>query len=174
MNITASKQIWDPNNPLPCINLSFGGSYADGNLSADWEKWVDFCNENKKADWIIWSRNSTGEISSIDYEESLSRVSKWVLIDFIDFLAEGSNVRYGDKSTYLYELDEDNLNWLSTKVNRNPSQIQFLFQLVDGDFEKLKLLETKIKNCFYAGCPTTVEEVNRILQMKQNSDWFEL
>jgi hypothetical protein len=45
---------------------------------------------------------------------------------------------------------------------------------VDGDFEKLKQLEMKIKNCHCFYCPGDVEEVEKLLNMKTDDDWFKL
>lgn len=73
-----------------------------------------------------------------------------------------------------FELDNERATWLSEKVNRSKSQIQFLFQLVDGDFEKLKALEVQIKNCFVMYCPGSVEEVDKIMSLTPKSNWFKL
>lgn len=82
------------------------------------------------------------------------------------------SVKYGQSSTYLFELDKERLEWLSGKVNRSKSQTQFLFQLVEGDFEKLKDLEVQIKNCFVDYCPASVEDVERIMSLTPKSNWF--
>jgi hypothetical protein len=84
------------------------------------------------------------------------------------------NVKYGYKEDYKFQLDLERLNWLTSKTNRSNSQTQFLFQLVDGDFEKLKLLEMKIKNCFCFYCPGDVSEVEKLLNMESSNEWFTL
>jgi len=71
-----------------------------------------------------------------------------------------------------YELDKDRLDWLTDKTNRSDKQTQFLYRLVDGDFDKLKSLELKIKNCFYFACPSTKKEANKVLDMQYNNEWF--
>jgi hypothetical protein len=82
------------------------------------------------------------------------------------------DLKYGQKRTYQYKLDKDKLDWLTSKTNRSKEQTQFLFQLVEGDFEKLKQLEMKIKNCFYSVCPTDKETVGEIMNMQQTNEWF--
>jgi len=84
------------------------------------------------------------------------------------------NVKYGVTSTYLYKLDDERLKWLANKVNRTTGQLNFLFQLCDGDFEKLKALEVRMKNCFVTYCPGDVEEVEKIMEMTPSKIWFEL
>jgi len=81
-------------------------------------------------------------------------------------------LRYGHKETYKHELDNERLNWLTDRTNRSNSQTQFLYQLVDGDFERLKQLETKIKNCFYSGCPADNETVEEVINMQSKSECF--
>lgn len=77
---------------------------------------------------------------------------------------------YGHKETYQYELDKERLNWLTSKTNRSNHQTQFLFQLVDGDFEKLQELELKMKNCFYWDCPSDKEEVDKVMKMTNKTN----
>jgi len=83
-------------------------------------------------------------------------------------------LKYGRKDTYKYELDKERLNWLTDRTNHSNEQTLFLFQLVDGDFEKLKQLEVKAKNCFYSACPATKEAVEELLSRQEESDWFSL
>lgn len=83
-------------------------------------------------------------------------------------------LKYGLTQTYKFKLSEEQLNLLVDKTNRSKDQTQFLFNLVDGDFERLKELETKLKNCFYAGCPTDKETVNHIMNMQLKNEWFSL
>jgi hypothetical protein len=65
----------------------------------------------------------------------------------------------------MYTLDEDKLNWLTDRTNRSKRQTQFLYNLINGNFEKLKELEIRIKNCFYFSCPNDKEEVEKIMNM---------
>ena len=64
-----------------------------------------------------------------------------------------------------YQLDKETLDMFSAKVNRSKNQTQFLFNLVDGDFEKLKQLEVQLKNCFCYYCPGDKEEVENVLKL---------
>lgn len=78
-----------------------------------------------------------------------------------------SLLKYVEKSTYQFELDEDRLELLTGKTNRSKGQTQFLFNLIGGDFEKLKQLELSLKNSLYGGgCPDTLEEVENVLNRK--------
>jgi len=81
---------------------------------------------------------------------------------------------YGNTSTYIYEMEQDQLEELIKKTNRSRGQTLFLFQLVDGDFEKLKDLESKIKNSLYICCPGDKDEVDKILSTKCENKWFNL
>jgi hypothetical protein len=81
---------------------------------------------------------------------------------------------YGHTETYQYLLDKERLNWLTDRTNRSNGQTQFLYQLVDGDFEKLKELETQIKNCFLFYCPGDKESVEEVMKMTPICDDFKL
>ena len=76
--------------------------------------------------------------------------------------------------TYNYRLDDERLNWLTKQTNRSNGQTQFLFQLVDGDFEKLKKLEMNLYNCFCGYCPGDVEEVNKVLNLTPKKEFLKL
>ena len=80
--------------------------------------------------------------------------------------------KYGQ--SLVYNLDKTKLDWLTSQTNRSKSQTLFLFQLVDGDFEKLKALETQIKNCFIFYCPDTMDEVKQIMKLKSDRKHFKL
>jgi hypothetical protein len=84
------------------------------------------------------------------------------------------NVNYGKTEEYKFSLDLERLNWLSDRTNRSKGQTQFLFQLVDGDFEKLKELEMKIKNTHSFYCPGDTSEVEKLLNEKTDNEWFKL
>ena len=84
------------------------------------------------------------------------------------------NLKYGNTKTYRYELNKERLNCLTDKTGRSNGQTQFLFQLVDGDFEKLKEVEVQIKNCFYFACPSDKDELNKLMSMRPKSTYFSL
>jgi len=65
-----------------------------------------------------------------------------------------------------YTLDDARLKFLVETFNRSKSQTQELYNLVDGDFDKLIELEHKIKRNYVMYCPGSVVSVNRILKMK--------
>ena len=89
LQLLASKEIWDETNPLPCVRISFLSDFSDGNLLVDWEKWVDFCNEqwNEKlyAEWLQLN-DPKFESDGVNYERTLECANKWVLLDFINWL----------------------------------------------------------------------------------------
>lgn len=62
-----------------------------------------------------------------------------------------------------YELKEGLLKMLMTKTNRSKLQTQELYNLVDGSLEKLMELEYKLKNGFVNYCPSTKEEVEKMM-----------
>jgi len=76
------------------------------------------------------------------------------------------------KEVLKHKLDSDRLIALIAKSNRAEAQTQFLFNLLDGDFNKLCELEEKIKNNFLFFCPDSKEEVNKILKMGYGSHYF--
>ena len=83
-------------------------------------------------------------------------------------------LKYGYKKTYKYDLDEERLNWLTDRTNRSNIQTLYLFQLVDGDFEKLKQLEMQIRNCLCFYCPGDKREVEKVMNMQPKGILFVL
>ncbi len=76
------------------------------------------------------------------------------------------------KEGLKHNIDKDKLELLIKKTNRAESQTQFLFNLLDGDFDKLIEVEEKIKNNFLFYCPSTQEEINKILKMDYGNHHF--
>jgi len=66
------------------------------------------------------------------------------------------------------------LDKISTATNRNLNQTKFLFELVGSDFDKLIELEIKIKNTFTGFCPSTTDEVETILKLKNKTNYFNI
>jgi hypothetical protein len=83
-------------------------------------------------------------------------------------------LKYGDTQNYKWKLEENKLKWLVEKTNRSLSQTQFLYNLVDGDFEMLKKLEEQLKNCFVSYCPDNLDELTTVMNMKPKSNKFKL
>lgn len=81
-------------------------------------------------------------------------------------------LQYGKSSTYKHQLDEETLNELTNKTMRSKGQTQFLFNLVDGDYNKLVELEEQLKNTFSNFCPDTKEEVNEVMTKEVKNKWF--
>jgi hypothetical protein len=71
-------------------------------------------------------------------------------------------------------MDNDLLDRFTDVTNRSKGQTNFLYDLCDGDFQKLVTLEEKIRNNFLSYCPGDKEEVEKILAMDNESDWFNL
>ena len=80
LKLSASKEIWDETNPLPCVRIAFLSDFTDGNLLIDWEKWIDFVNHNSLKNWEQTFEGDT------DYERSLEGANKWILLNFINWL----------------------------------------------------------------------------------------
>ncbi len=71
-------------------------------------------------------------------------------------------------------MDPGLLDRFTDVTNRSKAQTNFLFDLCDGDFQKLVMLEEKIKNNFLSYCPGDKEEVEKILAIEDESGWFNL
>jgi hypothetical protein len=78
-------------------------------------------------------------------------------------VVEKQDLIYGNPETYKYKMSDDILIGFSSIFNRKTHQTMFLFQLVDGNIEKLWLLEMAIKNRFYFRCPENKEEVEKLM-----------
>ena len=61
------------------------------------------------------------------------------------------------------ELKDDQLKYLTSTYNRSKNQLQFLYDLLDGNFDKLLLLHEKIKEKHINYCPGDIDEINNIL-----------
>ena len=83
-------------------------------------------------------------------------------------------LKYGHSKTYKYTLDDGKLEWLTDKTNRSKGQTKYLYQLVDGNFEKLKNLEMQLKNCMVGYCPADKEEVEKVMKMEQKLNLLKL
>ena len=71
-------------------------------------------------------------------------------------------------------MESDLLDEFTNATNRSKGQTNFLFDLCDGNFQKLVKLEEKIRNNFLSYCPADKEEVEKILSMDDGSQWFNL
>jgi len=71
-------------------------------------------------------------------------------------------------------MNPELLDRFTSATNRSKAQTNFLFDLCDGDFQKLVRLEEKIKNNFISYCPGDVENVEEILAMNDETNWFNL
>ena len=64
-----------------------------------------------------------------------------------------------------HKLDDDTLSELTDVTNRSKGQTQFLYNLLEGDLEKLKLLESQIKKHSCRYCPASLTEIDRVLSL---------
>lgn len=70
---------------------------------------------------------------------------------------------YGKTNTYKYEIDEEKLKSLVKVTNRRKTQTNFLFQVVNGDFEKLVKFEKAVKVLSISYCPGDEKTLNSVL-----------
>ena len=74
----------------------------------------------------------------------------------------------------LVKLDKEQLEWLTKRTNRSRNQTQELYELCDCNFEKLKVVEVQLKNCFCFYCPGNKEEVDNVMRLTPKTDKFTL
>lgn len=72
------------------------------------------------------------------------------------------------------ELDKELLERLTTKTNRSKNQTNFLYDLLGGDFNKLLVLEEKLKNTLSFACPSDMEEVEKVLSKESKYNLLDL
>jgi len=72
------------------------------------------------------------------------------------------------------KIEKGLVDRLTDLTNRSRGQTQFLFELCDFDFDKLLLLETKIKNNHVFYCPGDKETVDEILKLGDGKKRFKL
>jgi len=70
--------------------------------------------------------------------------------------------------------NKDLLSRLTDVTNRSLNQTLFLFNLCDKDFNKLLLLEEKLKNTYYGACPSDKETVEEVMKMEDRTDLLNL
>jgi hypothetical protein len=72
------------------------------------------------------------------------------------------------------EYEELLKKWFSEVFNRHPRQVDFLYELLDCDFNLLLRLELALKNNFVFKCPNSKEECLEIIGLGLGSNWFTL
>jgi len=72
-----------------------------------------------------------------------------------------NNVRYGGK--LKLKLTKQQFEKLNKKTMRSEYQTNFLYNLLDGNYDLLCSLEEKIRNHGINYCPSTIEEVKDII-----------
>ena len=99
-------------------------------------------------------------------------------IMFQESLKNGEKVKvsFYKESFYniKYTITQEQLKSITDKTNRSFGQTQHLYTLVYGDFEKLKQLEMKIKNCLCFYCPGDRKEVDQIMKMSNKVNIFNI
>lgn len=70
--------------------------------------------------------------------------------------------------SYICIMKEINIDILTSITNRTLGQTKFLLELLNDDYEKLLLLERKLKNNFLSFCPGTKKEIEKILSINND------
>ena len=65
----------------------------------------------------------------------------------------------------MLQIDIDLIEGFTDLSHRSKAQTNFLFDLCEGDLQKLAMLEERIKNNFIHYCPGDKEEVEKILKL---------
>ena len=73
---------------------------------------------------------------------------------------------------FTYKLDEKTFEDLNKFTWRSNNQTNLLYNLVDGNTEKLKDLEVQIKNCYVGYCPDSKKEIEEIMCLVPKSIRF--
>jgi hypothetical protein len=73
-----------------------------------------------------------------------------------------TKLTYGDKNSYKYQITEEQIKIIQKINNRKDHQINWLYQLVDGNFDNLIKLENIIKTLNF--CPGDKKTVKRLLK----------
>lgn len=89
--------------------------------------------------------------------------------EFKTFVMDNYKIKYG--STLKYSLDAETITYLVYHTNNSHYQLNWMYNLVNGNIDKLKLLIYKIKNNFIYYVPSDVKEVNHILSLN-SKEWF--
>ncbi len=69
---------------------------------------------------------------------------------------------------------EELLKQLSDKTNRKIEQTRFMFNMLGCDFQKLVLVEEKLRNNYVFACPSTPDEFKKVLSMGDGDKWYTL
>ena len=74
-------------------------------------------------------------------------------------------LKYGNANTFTYRLSEEELIYINKRIMNAYGQIEWLYNLVNGCYDSLLDLISKMRNNFIAYLPDTKEEVDIILKM---------
>lgn len=77
-----------------------------------------------------------------------------------------TKLTYGDKNSYKHQITEEQIKTIQKINNRKDHQINWLYQLVNGNFDDLIKLENIIKTFNY--CPGDKKTVKRLLKLNKN------
>lgn len=77
-------------------------------------------------------------------------------------------------TTLLEQLGKQMVEVLTNRTNRSKGQTMFLLELLNGDYNKLLELEERLKNNFLYYCPADMEEVEKVLAMKNDKCLLDL
>lgn len=77
-------------------------------------------------------------------------------------------------TSLLEKLGKQMVEVLTNRTNRSKGQTLFLLELLGGDYNKLLELEEHLKNNFCYYCPSDLEEVEKVLSMKNDKCLLDL
>lgn len=72
----------------------------------------------------------------------------------------------------MTEIHKKFIDNITDTTNRSNNQTFMLLELLEFDYEKLILLEEKIKNNFINYCPSNKEEIEKIFLLKNKSEFY--
>lgn len=71
----------------PQVRMAFISKHMDGTLYADWDKWVDYVDENKKEGWVVKGNWVTDDLREyIDYIQTCNNSSTLIILNFLDYV----------------------------------------------------------------------------------------
>ena len=76
-----------------------------------------------------------------------------------------NQIQYGKLETYEYTIEKVELEKIAVKYNRSTHQLLFLFQIVEGDIERLEILLISMKKHSICYCPSTKADVHILIML---------
>lgn len=71
----------------PQIRMAFISKHIDGAIYGDWDKWIDYVDQNKKDEWVVKCNSMTDDPREyIDYIETCNNASTLIILNFLDYV----------------------------------------------------------------------------------------